>query len=111
MIKNSIQSKVAKASRDFGPPNSLDKEREDLQSQNIQLESKLKKERLLWILVTLTLADFLLFRDLQNWAAPIVIGILEILIILFAAHQWGLDQIISLWNDLLKTFSRNNEGK
>lgn len=80
---------------------------QDLQKANEFLQTKIKNERLLWIIVVLLLTDLMFFKDMQTWGAPLVIGILEILIVLFAAHHWGLQQIISLWKDVLNTFNKN----
>lgn len=103
-------SKIKEASETPGDQNYLAKEIEALQSNNEKLELKIKKERLLWILSILTLADFFFFKDFQTWGSPVIIGILEILIILFAAHHWGLEQLISLWNDILNTFKKGDQS-
>jgi hypothetical protein len=98
-----------KVDKETSPSNlSFRKEMQDLQSQNEILQIKIKNERLLWIIVVLILSDFLFFKDMQTWSGPLIIGLLEILILLLAAHHWALHQMITLWKDILNTFNKNN---
>lgn len=55
-------------------------------------------QRFLWILVTIIFVDAILFSNMENWAAPLVIGILELIGIVILADRCKVDTVVpAVW--------------
>lgn len=54
------------------------------------------EERFIWIVICLILFDCLVLGDMKNWAAPIVIGIIELVLIIALAKKLRVEEIAGL---------------
>ena len=67
------------------------------------------EERFLWILVTLILGDALIFIAIENWAAAIIIGILQLILVWIVADKCGVDSVAPLIDKLTGMFAKNGK--
>ena len=65
-----------------------------------ELENKLEaeidrrlEERFVWVVLTMILADTLMFAHVDNWAGPVVIGVLELILLVVLARKWGIEEV------------------
>ncbi|MGV8831705.1 MAG: hypothetical protein ACOH2N_07010 [Devosia sp.] len=76
-----------------------------LQARNEALENKLLEERFVWVLVITILFDVLFLLDAQNWTAPIVIGILQLVGLFVLAQKCRVDPIMPLLDKFMGAFN------
>ncbi len=54
-----------------------------------------REERFIFILAFVVLFDVVVFRNMEGWGAPIVIGLLEIFIGLALAEKYGVKTVLA----------------
>jgi len=67
-----------------------------LQERIEALDNKLHEERFVWVLTIVVLFDVLFLLDAENWTAPVVIGILELIGLIVLAQKCRVDPIMPL---------------
>ena len=67
-----------------------------LESQVSDLEDQLHEERFLWIVGAMILFDTMSFAQAGNWAVPIVVGVLELVILVVLAERCRVNPIMPL---------------
>lgn len=77
-------------------PNPKDETIASLEGSLESLENRFYEERFIWILVSVVLVDFYVFSNMQNWSAPLVIGILELVGIVILADRCKVDTVLPL---------------
>lgn len=75
------------------------------QEEITELKDARREERIGWIVVTVILFDCLFLLNAQNWAGPIVIGILEIGILAVAAKRLGVEEFYALFAGIINRFA------
>lgn len=65
----------------------------DLQQSLEDEKDKRREERFLWICTILVVFDVDAFSDMQSWAGPITLGIIELLFLIVAGRYFGVDLI------------------
>ncbi|WFM72977.1 hypothetical protein [Halomonas sp. CKK8] len=65
------------------------------------VKDKLKEERFLFVLAGLVLLNAHILGNMDNWAAPVVIGILQIFGLLIFARRSGVEEVQQLLDKLL----------
>lgn len=70
-----------------------------------------KEERFVWVCVIILLLDFYHFPDMQNWAAPLTIGVLELFFLLVLGSKWGVDDIAEWVDKILGTARDVGKGR
>lgn len=63
------------------------------------------EERFLWILCFIILFDCVVLGRMDNFAAPLVIGVLQLLLLIGLARKFGVDDITVLVTRLLHRLS------
>ena len=81
-----------------------------LEQQIEDLKDKQSEERFVWILVTIILFDAVIFTNMQNWAGPIIIGVVELLVILVLAARCKVDVVAPLIDKVLGAYSRSRSS-
>lgn len=66
------------------------------QNELIAEKDARREERFIWFAVVVILFDALVFMQMGNWAAPLVIGLLEFVILIVVGRKWSVDQIWTL---------------
>lgn len=79
-----------------GNPDSKDETISSLERSIEDLKDKHYEERFIWILVCIVLADSFIFSHIENWTAPIVIGVLEIIAIVILADRCRVNTVLPL---------------
>jgi hypothetical protein len=54
------------------------------------------EERFVWIVVCIILFDCLIFRDMESWTGPLVIGIIQLVLIIALAKKLQVDYVANL---------------
>lgn len=83
-----------------GQPNPLDKSNAILQDEVEALTNKLHEERFLWIIACVVLINCYVFSNMDNWAGPIVIGIVELIGTVIVADRCRVDTVAPLIDKL-----------
>lgn len=71
-----------------------------LQDRIVELDNKLHEERFLWVLVLVCLFDVYFIMSAENWAAPIVVGILQLIGLAVFADKCRVNPIMPLLDKL-----------
>ncbi|MQA65532.1 MAG: hypothetical protein GEU76_06490 [Alphaproteobacteria bacterium] len=79
-----------------GEPDAKDQTIANLEGEIAAITNKLYEERFIWILVAIVLIDIYVFSEMNNWAAPLVIGFLEVIGIVVMADRCGVDTVAPL---------------
>lgn len=82
----------------------------ELQRQVQATQEKAAEERFLWVLAFLIVVDFAWFTAMQNWAAPVVIGVLELIGLLVWADRCGVNAVAPLIDRLLGMVGKKAGG-
>lgn len=77
-------------------PDPKDEQIATLEEQVQELNNKHYEERFIWVLVALVLFDAMIFLNMSNWTAPIVIGIIELVAIVIMADRCRVDTVAPL---------------
>lgn len=83
----------------------------ELQRQIQAVQEKAAEERFLWVLVFVVVIDFVWLTGTQNWAAPVVIGVLELIGLLVWADRCGVNAVAPLVDRLLGMVGRKAGGE
>ena len=75
-----------------------------------ELADARREERIGWIVVTVILFDCLFLLNAQNWAGPIVIGILQIGILAVVAKRLGVQEFYALFASVVERFGKMTVG-
>jgi|SRR5579863_10194572 len=78
------------------PPSPKDETIASLETEIQGIKEKLNEERFLWTLVIIVLVDIYVFSGMENWAGPLVIGVLELVGIAILADRCGVDTVAPL---------------
>jgi hypothetical protein len=68
----------------------------DLQSKIEDATQKRNEERFIWILVIVVIIDIGFLTQANNWSAPLVIGVLELVGLVVVAEKCKVNPIIQL---------------
>jgi hypothetical protein len=72
-----------------------------------------KEERFYWVCALCVIVDILMFREMQTWASPVCISVIELLILISLGRRWGVDHIYTLTEKFLDkwdgSFSRKKD--
>lgn len=71
-----------------------------LQKRVEDLDNKLYEERFLWILVLIVVLDCFFLLQANNWSAPLVIGVLQLIGLVVLASKCRVDPIMPLIDKL-----------
>ena len=72
-----------------------------LAQENTELKDSIYEERILWLIAFFMMFDAFVFTLMPSWGGPIAILILQIIAILMLAKRYGVDEIHSLFNQVL----------
>lgn len=72
----------------------------ELQKSKQDLENKLYEERFLWILVIVVIINMFVLTRSDNWAAPLVLGIFQLVGLVVVASKCRVDPIMPLLDRL-----------
>ncbi len=67
-----------------------------LQDRVTEIENKLHEERFIWIIVVVIMFDAMLLLQANNWSAPIVIGLLQLIALVILAQKCRVDPVMPL---------------
>lgn len=95
----------------------LQAEKADSRDQQIaELQTKLdaqidarKEDSFLWILGVLALVDTVTLGAMDNWSAPIVIGLIQLVGVTVLADRLGIDTVAPLIDRLTGAFASKKE--
>lgn len=74
------------------------------------LEDRIEEQRFLWVSVLLIVVDLLTFGDMQTWAGPIGILVIQVVILVVLAKRCGIEEVGQLLDKVLNTKPlRNND--
>lgn len=82
----------------------------ELQRQIQSIQEKASEERFLWVLTFVIVVDFAWFTSMANWAAPVVIGVLELIGLLVWADRCGVNAVAPLVDRLLGMVGKKAGG-
>ncbi|MDQ2080234.1 hypothetical protein RA307_08580 [Xanthobacteraceae bacterium Astr-EGSB] len=80
-----------------------------LQQRVQDLENKGLEERFLWFVGLIVLFDALIFSNMENWSAPVVIGAFELIAVVIMADRCKVDTVAPLIDQLTGAFGRNRK--
>lgn len=75
-----------------------------LENEVQETRNKHFEERFLWFLAVLVLFNSLIFLSMENWSAPVVIGILELIAVLIMADRCKVDAVAPLIDKVTGAF-------
>lgn len=93
-----------------GEPNAKDETLAELERSLESLNDKLYEERFLWILAVVVLIDFYVFSHMENWSAPLVIGILQLVGVVILADRCKVNTVAPLVDKLTGFVHRTTRG-
>ena len=79
-----------------GKPDPKDETISALENEIESLKDKHYEERFIWILVCMAIADAFLFSHIDNWTAPLVIGVIELIAIVILADRCKVNTVMPL---------------
>ena len=79
-----------------------------LQQRNEQLEKTNRRTQFISVLCIVILIDFLLFPTIANWAGALVIGLFQLILLLFVGRMLGIEDIDTLITRILTAYSRGD---
>jgi hypothetical protein len=77
-----------------------------LEKQIQDLKNKHSEEKFLWFLSGLAIFDTLALLQAQNWPAPVIIGIIQLIAVLVMADRCKVDTVAPLIDKLTGMFGR-----
>ena len=69
------------------------------------------EERFIWIIIVVILVDVIWFKDSPNPAAPFVVLVLQLILLMVIGKVMGIDDIVDLIDRFLHTVSKNGSTK
>lgn len=87
--------------------------RKDARRESSWLDKKDWKKELIvaGTLLAVSFIDALLFMAIDNWAAPLVVGAIQLLAALIFAKNYGVEEIPIWLNKVIDKFPSNGNGK
>jgi hypothetical protein len=95
-IENLLQSSPTPQDEQIG---ALEKQIQDLKNDH-------SREKFLWFLSALAIFDTVALLRAENWAAPIVIGIIQLVAVIVMADRCKVDTVAPLIDKLTGAFDR-----
>lgn len=80
----------------------MDEQVAALETQVVAGRDKLLEERFMWLIISTILFDALLFSHMDNWAGPIVLGLLEIIALAIFAERCGVKEVAPMIDRLIR---------
>jgi len=71
----------------------------------------MREERVGWIVVCVILFDCLFFLNANNWAGPLIIGIMQIAVLAIVAKRLGVEEFYALFMSIMNRFGKMTLGK
>ena len=87
-------------------PTPKDEAIQRLEAECAQLRERLVEERFCWVLLSIIAIDLHVFTRSATWAAPIVVGALELLLLLVLARRFGVQEIIRFVDKALDSWGK-----
>lgn len=81
-----------------------------LQERLVALDNKLYEERFLWVLAIVVMFDVLFLMNAQNWTAPVVVGVLQLIGLAVFADKCRVNPIMPLLDKLTGMWSNGKNG-
>lgn len=81
---------------DGDEPSATDEALEALQYDLLNEKDARREERFIWFVVVVVLFDAMVFQSMTNFMAPLVIGVIELLLLIALGRKWGMDSIWTL---------------
>lgn len=81
-----------------------------LQERLVALDNKLYEERFLWVLALVVMFDVLFLMNAQNWTAPVVVGVLQLIGLAVFADKCRVNPIMPLLDKLTGMWSNGKTG-
>lgn len=78
----------------------------DLENEIQRLKDNQVEERFFWIFSSVILVDMFFFFDADNWAAPLAISALQILLLFIIGQKMGIKSFIAILNKLIDNFGK-----
>lgn len=76
--------------------------------RELQFEKEARREeRFIFLAFIVALVDAFLFMQMENWAGPVVIGLIELVAFTVYARRCGVDEVVQLLDKLLAPFKRD----
>lgn len=82
-----------------------DKQQEHLERTAEGVKDEKGEERFLWIFAIIILADFHFFPQMETWAAPVSIALLEIFFLVPLGARLGVEDLSEIVDKILGTAS------
>lgn len=76
-----------------------------------ELKMEIRQTKFLSVLFIVLLLDFLLFQNIDNWAGGLVIGIMQLLLLLFIGRIWEVPIVDEIIEGILSAISSNSGDK
>lgn len=51
------------------------------------------EERFIWIVVVISLFDSMIFGSMESWSAPVIIGLIELVLLVVLARRYGIQEV------------------
>jgi hypothetical protein len=102
--ENSTKPSLADLASDFDDHSKAIRALADAQEEIGQLKDARREERIGWIVVSVIIFDCAFLLNAQNWAGPIVIGILQIGILAVVAKRLGVQEFYALFAAVINRF-------
>lgn len=80
-----------------------------LQNQLVDEQDKRKEERFVWLCVVILIVDVFTFPHMAIWTAPLLIGIIELLLLIALGRKWGMDDIWTITEKIIDRFPSNQK--
>lgn len=87
-------------------PNPRDEQIGALEKQIQDLKNDHSRDKFLWFLSALAIFDTVALLRAENWAAPIVIGIIQLVAVIVMADRCRVDTVAPLIDKLTGAFDR-----
>lgn len=68
-----------------------------------------KEERFIFILIIISLVDTILFMQLESWAGPVIIGLIQLVALMVYARRSNIDEIVQLMDRLISLWSKQKD--
>lgn len=74
-------------------------------------ENRRMEERFLWLLAFVIFFDAMVLLESENWSAPIIIGVLQLIGLIIVANRCRVDYIMPLIDRVCGAISQRNGNK
>lgn len=87
-------------------PTPLDEQIAALEKEIQDLKNKHAEDKFLWFLSALAIFDAIALLQVQNWPAPVIIGIIELIAVVVMADRCKVDTVAPLIDKLTGAIGR-----